>query len=198
MVQSIDGGAAWGHIKSCDGTIVDAEKLREKKRARYAIAQARKWSDSDYTKAAEQLYAQIVKSETSKIFDVDGDCWNYTGYFPPGTDGYGRAKIMGRQKASHVMSCEIKERRSIKKGEHTIHKCGNTKCISPHHLFFGSPRENSLTSVRNGSKVTKLDEDKVRKIRDLSISKSELALAFNVSEDTIRSVREGRTWTHVK
>ena len=49
----------------------------------------------------------------------------------------------------------------------------------------------------SGSKVAKLDEDKVRKIRDLSLSKKELADEFDVSEDTIRNVRDGRTWTHV-
>lgn len=198
MVQSIDCGAAWGHIKSRDGTVTSVEKLREKKRARYRTAQDREWTDSDYTKAAEQLYAQVSKSETSKKFKVDGECWNYTGYIPPGPDGYGRAKIMGRQKASHTMSCEIKERRAIKKSEHTLHLCANPRCIAPHHLTFGSPRENALTSVRNGSKTTKLDENKVRKIRDLTNSKADLALEFDVSEDTIRNVRDGRTWTHVK
>lgn len=199
-VNSIDSGASWSHIKGRGGTTSSNEnkKHRARQRRTYAAAQAREWTDAEYLEAGEILYAQMTKSETSKIFDVDGECWNYTGYIPKEAwYGYGVSRIMGKQRGAHTMSCEIKERRSIKKGEQTLHLCGNNYCIAPHHLTFGSPRENALTNVRNGSGTAKLDANKVRKIRDLTYSLKELALEFKVHPATIGKVRSGRTWSHI-
>ena len=193
-VSSIDWGKTWTHIPDRDGNIGSSKEFNAKKRKRTMEIQSKVWNDDDYEKAGKILYTMITKSETSKKFDVDGECWDFTGYVP---DQYGSVSIMGKRKGAHVMSCEIKEKRSIAKGEHTVHLCGNPECIAPHHLCFNTPRFNSLTSIKNGSRVAKLDEDKVRKIRDLSLSKKDLAVEFGVSEDTIRNVRDGRTWTHI-
>jgi len=91
----------------------------------------------------------------------------------------------------------IKEKRHIVRGERTRHLCGNPICIAPHHLAFGSSRENSLDSVKNGVKSAKLDEQKVRKIRDSTFSNSDLAKKFDVSTQTIRAARNGKSWTHI-
>ncbi len=45
---------------------------------------------------------------------------------------------------------EAKLGRSIKPGYYACHKCDNCSCISPKHLFEGSPRENLLDAMKKG------------------------------------------------
>lgn len=188
-VSAIDTGGAWTHL----GGVVSNSDINARVRKRKKENMEKVWTDEDYEKAGTRLYNMVIKSGESKKFKVDGDCWNFTGFIQ---NNYGSVSIMGKRKGAHVMSCEIKEKRPIVKGEHTVHLCGNSICIAPHHLCFNTVRFNSLSSLKN-SKVSKLTEDNVRKIRNLVFSKKDLAIEFDVSEDTIRNVRDGRTWTHV-
>lgn len=52
---------------------------------------------------------------------------------------------------------------------HLCHYCGNGKCSNPKHLYWGTPRENNLDSVRHGTRkngwnslVEKLGEEGAR------------------------------------
>jgi len=78
-----------------------------------------------------------------------------------------------------------------------MHKCNNKVCVNPDHLEFGTPKENSVYAVLSGSKSCKLSPEIVKEIRSSSLSCVELSDKFNVSADTIRSARNGKTWTGV-
>jgi len=94
-------------------------------------------------------------------------------------------------------SCEIKNKRQRADGEVVMHKCNNKVCVNPDHLEFGTPKENSVYAVLSGSKSCKLSPEIVKEIRSSSLSCVELSDKFNVSADTIRSARNGKTWTGV-
>ncbi|CAM9113387.1 unnamed protein product, partial [Ectocarpus sp. 13 AM-2016] len=89
--------------------------------------------------------------------DVPGDCWNFTGCT---VRSYGQIQIMGKYRGAHVMSCEIATKRAVRPGEVTRHLCGNKLCIAPGHLVFGRPVDNSLNSLKHGTKTCKLNEEK--------------------------------------
>ncbi|CAN0434564.1 unnamed protein product, partial [Pylaiella littoralis] len=74
----------------------------------------------------------------------------FTGYIH--TNGYGRIRIMGKQRSAHVMSCEIATKRAIEPGEVTRHLCGKNLCIAPHYLQVGDPSANGLDCLKHGSK----------------------------------------------
>ena len=89
------------------------------------------------------------------------------------------------------------------------HTCDRPNCINPEHLIPGTPADNSGDMIaRNrtkhigmkGSKnmKSKLTEAQVSEIRKMPGSHLEIARIFNVSKVTIRHIRTGRRWPHVK
>jgi hypothetical protein len=89
------------------------------------------------------------------------------------------------------------------------HSCANLLCINPDHLYTGTSAENGRNLKRRnlqpkGSRAgnSKLNETQVMKIRDLLIQGKltfgQIGEMFGVSFQNIRSINDGRTWTHVE
>ena len=96
---------------------------------------------------------------------------------------------------------------SIPSGMQILHLCDNRKCVNPEHLRCGTAKENTDNRVSKGRKSgpssqnshkAKLDWDTVREIRTLfnrhCVSTANLALRYNVSDNTIYSIVTNRTW----
>ena len=104
----------------------------------------------------------------------------------------------GVKKSAHIWSCERSNKRKRLDNEHTRHLCGNTPCVNPSHLRFGTSSENALDSILHGTRVAKLDKDKVIEIRKSNLSRKELGEIYMVSVPTICNIINGKTWKHVK
>lgn len=88
------------------------------------------------------------------------------------------------------------------------HSCGrgHEGCISPSHLRWATPLENSSDKVKHGTAKIKakgekhpgrkLSESDVRRIRALRgvHPRSSLSQMFQVKPETIKAVHTGRTW----
>lgn len=138
------------------------------------------------------------------------ECWPWMGC----TDerGYGRLKLtVGgvRMRRSHrvallMIGVEIPE------GMCVLHRCDNTTCVNPAHLFIGTHRDNMEDMSRKGRATkqcgvdtpwSKLDDDKVRAIRKRrkeGVPFNKIASEFGVTEGAIIPICNGRTWKHVK
>ena len=86
----------------------------------------------------ERLLGSIVIKEQN-------DCWEWTKY----TDGrYGLISIKGKEEKAHRVSY------SVFVGDvgsyHVCHKCDNTLCINPSHLFLGTSKDNMKDMVKKG------------------------------------------------
>lgn len=87
------------------------------------------------------------------------------------------------------------------------HKCDNSKCVRPSHLFIGTVKENSEDMVSKGRSLygennpkAKLNEKLVRIIRSESKTTkvSVLANKYGVSNSTIAYLVKEKSWKHVK
>lgn len=136
----------------------------------------------------------------------DNGCWEWVGAHLP--KGYGIIKIPGsrRYEYAHRLSYRIAFG-EIPEGRHVCHKCDNTKCVNPDHLFLGDSWLNHqdmklkgrhLYGERNGNSV--LSEDMVRRIKEhLSLGWPQLKIArvFGVSQITISRIKRGLRWAHI-
>lgn len=86
------------------------------------------------------------------------------------------------------------------------HIDGNKQNSNLENLEWSTPTENSihaheygLANVSRGEKQhsAKLNEEKVKYIRESSKTVKELSLVFNVSEQAIRDVKNKRSWKHI-
>lgn len=122
--------------------------------------------------------------------DEQTGCWNWKGHT---LRGYGHSTRPGYGSTlAHRISYQ---RRYGKLGmsTHVHHMCENTLCVNPDHLRAVTPAEHT----RQYSRKTKLDVDKAKEIRHLSVegwSLKSLAERFGVSVATIKKVRSGAYW----
>ena len=150
----------------------------------------------------------------------DKGCWLWTGYFKKPTSKknylpYGYVHVGSRTDGTiavrqvHRVAASIWLGLDLSRADiHVLHKCDNPRCFNPDHLFFG---DNDLNVAdrqakgrhRGGNGLTnpnaKLDPEKVRVIRLLSLYTSQRALGrkFGVDKSVIRAVLKGETWVHV-
>jgi len=87
-----------------------------------------------------------------------------------------------------------------------LHRCDNTKCCNPYHLFLGNHginasdmllkgRGNKACGEANGS--ARLTEEEVAAIRLDSRHRDEIAKDFQVSVTTISAIQAKKTWKHL-
>jgi hypothetical protein len=133
-----------------------------------------------------------------------GACWEWR---TRNKAGYGVFGHLGERYYAHRMSVEI-HRGPIPPGLHVCHHCDNPPCVNPAHLFLGTPADNAADCSRKGRRrngdirgvqhrLAKLDEHKVRLIRESDESGVELARLYGVAPSLISRVRNRGCWPHV-
>jgi len=122
------------------------------------------------------------------------------------TCGYGHKKVNGVLKKAHRVAWETTYG-SIPKGMCVLHRCDNTACIRPSHLFLGTRDDNMKDRNRKGRQArgeshgnVKLTEAEVVAIRS-SLSKgipyTDLAEIYRVSPPTIHNIWTRKIWRHI-
>jgi len=147
-------------------------------------------------KTKEHLY-RFIKNFNSI------ECWEFQGWIHP-ISGYGIIKLNRKRFFAHRYSFEVHYGifdYSLK----ICHKCDNTRCVNPNHLFIGTQKDNMQDKVsknRQNQKEThhnvKLTTEEVKEIRKACSSKifshSRIASFFGVRRETISKIHQGIRW----
>ena len=197
-VCCIDVGKSWSYLPDINGK--NHNKRKEEttaiSRKRLKLNREREFTNDDFEKISDKLYSNVTKTSKNKKGVIEGDCWERNA--PRTHDGYTRMRYMGLTKGSHIWSCEISNKRKRLDNEDTLHTCGNNPCVNPSHLRFGTSSENAKDRLLHGTRVAKLDKDKVIEIRKSSLSRKELSEIYMVTVGTICNIINGRTWNHIE
>lgn len=157
----------------------------------------------------ERFWAKVQRGDPD-------ECWPWTG--ATYRRGYGHFTLPGKRHITatrFALSLEIG--RPLTPEEVACHGCDNPVCTNPSnpgerkHLFVGSYSDNTQDMLAKGRHVytrhpgslngrARLNEEQVLRIRLQHASgegQTALAMAYNVSQATIRDIITNRTWRHL-
>ena len=120
--------------------------------------------------------------------------------WPFGKDSNGYGSMVGRSNEyginrSHRLALVLA---TGEVGEVARHKCRNRSCCNPHHLEWGTYKENSHDRFRDETNGVKLTKSDVIAILSSDDSGPILAERFGVCVATISKIRLRKTWKHVE
>lgn len=138
----------------------------------------------------------------SKV-DVRGknECWPWLA--SKNGDGYGEFKFDGRIHGTHRVAHVLFTGENID-GKVVRHACDNPGCCNPYHTSTGAHVDNVRDRVTRGRSANGevngravLLEHQVISIKSDPRSNRELGAIYGVHQDTIRAIRNGKTWRHL-
>ena len=138
----------------------------------------------------------------------ENSCWEWNAAFMKGYGWFLLNKKDGPKFAHRVSAFFAGLINDINSELHVLHKCDNTKCCNPNHLFIGTNADNVADRVSKGrtkwlsqhgelNGMSKLSSDDVKKLKDLyqstDLSQSKLAKMFNIKQPHVsRIINETR------
>lgn len=136
-------------------------------------------------------------------------CWVWTG--ARDRHGYGRISCqrgaVWRPRFAHRVSWEL-HRGQIPDGMCVLHRCDNTSCVNPGHLFLGTQRDNVQDMDNKGRRVVRVRtgaEHSMAKLSEadaLAILRSTakgvlLAREYGVTPALVSAIRKRKVWRHL-
>ena len=117
---------------------------------------------------------------------------------------YPRININGKMRYLHRVMLYLEHNFSVKDllendpEKRALHKCNNTKCIRPDHLYFGNDSNNGIDRVKDKNNgIQKIDYEKAVNIRfELMIGRHPKVIAekYGISEPNVYNIEANRSW----
>jgi len=145
--------------------------------------------------------AAIMVRFWSLVGRLGEGCWEYGGHV--NNRGYGVFSVEGIRVKAHRFVWAI-ARGPIPDGLNICHRCDNTVCVNPAHLYIGTQAANMHDSVRKGRKrawgLQKLDAHQVLEIRARCAAgerQIDVATAFGIARNTVSGIVNRKSWAHL-
>ena len=137
---------------------------------------------------------------------IPDGCWVWMG--ASYLNGYGVIRINSKSMSAHRIAWKLRNG-EIPDGLCVLHRCDNNFCVNHNHLFLGTPKENTEDMIKKGRHkyipplgekqgLSKLKEKDIIPIRKDKRKNSLIAKDYGVSAHAIYSVKENKTWKHIK
>lgn len=150
----------------------------------------------------DRFYSKIRKG------DVTG-CWNWTASKRKARGGfvYGQFSLNGYPEWSHRASWII-HNNEIPNGMLVCHKCDNTLCVNPDHLFLGTQTDNIRDMISKGrdaligennphSIVNEKIVLEIRRYYKEGHKVSRIMKKFNLKRGCVEPIIKRNTWKHI-
>lgn len=131
--------------------------------------------------------------------DNDTGCWNWIGATSP--RGYGSFKLYGKVYAAHRVAMHLFNNNPLLSGSRTeglvLHKCNNSLCVNPRHLYVGTQKDNIKDSVNSGSRFirksqyTTSDRNNMMDLRNRGFTDTDIARQFGCGKANIGDILRG-------
>jgi len=87
----------------------------------------------------KRFWSRVVRLGTD-------ECWIWTS--TTDSDGYGKIRVTGKQRAAHRVSWALANGREPDLC--VCHSCDNPKCVNPNHLWLGTQADNLRDMIAKG------------------------------------------------
>jgi len=164
--------------------------------------------NKNITSIKDRLYSKVILNEEKKCWEIE----------PFKGHRYPTLQVGNKPIRANRLSYELYHNKKIPRNKCCLHKCDNTKCINPEHLFIGTHKQNMRDMINKGRDKKdppigsrcaqhKLVESQVLEIRSLlkyvfgrkniADKYREFANKYNVSIHTIYCLQKRITWKHI-
>lgn len=114
--------------------------------------------------------------------------------------GYGTIRISGKTLLAHRVVCERVHGEPPDARAVVRHACGNGHqgCVNPHHLVWGTMKENGVDRSKHGRSPAKLTPSQVVAIRNAFAAcgnQREVARQFGINYVRVHKIVRGHQWT---
>ena len=153
-------------------------------------------------------------NKSSNVFGIDGNfptmCWTWHAAI---TKQYGHFRFNDKMVYAHRFSWYITHG-VMPKNKCVLHRCDNTICVRPDHLFLGTQIDNIKDMMQKGrhnnkgsggppgeqsgtAKLSNIQVLQIRKAFTSGASQASLSRKYKVSHGTIAAIVHRRSWKHI-
>lgn len=136
----------------------------------------------------------------SMVKKARNGCWVWQGACNPA--GYGQVGIGGRKDNKRVSVHRVAYELfvgEIPEGMQLLHKCDNSPCANPDHLFLGTQSDNLFDMSNKGRHVgnKKLTSKDIKAIRADPRTQEAIGANYGVGQSNISYIKQRKTWRNV-
>ena len=130
---------------------------------------------------------QRIKAKS--LVTADG-CWDWTG--ARNAKKYGVIRVENQKMLAHRVSYSVFVG-EIKPGSSVLHRCGNSFCVNPEHLFQG----NTAAFCGEEHPMARLTAPQVLQIVANEGAQRAIARKYGVSKGLVWAIKKGVRWGHL-
>lgn len=122
-------------------------------------------------------------------------CWNWKA----GMGGdYGCFRVGNKTYGSHTLAYRLFYKKEPT--QKVLHKCNNSLCVNPFHLYDGTQMQNMHDKAMCGRAARKMTAEKVielRRMRKQGYTRRQLQKHFGITYAVVRDIELRISWNHI-